>query len=156
MQSSIILHNYMNSTRETLRIWKFVAIISSINVFISLITNVKTSLSDEDELVFGETYPQYENARRGLTPKQELYLIREIQSAVIEKVPFGPGIPAYSPREPADVLKRDTGLCYDRSRLFDKLYIWAGFETRHIYVLFKPKWGDQYWLPFWIAYSEIR
>jgi hypothetical protein len=115
-----------------------------------LITNVATSLNDEDKLVFRSNYQQYENAKSGLNPEQEIHLVREIQSAVLGRVPFGPGIPAYSSREPSDVLKRDTGLCYDRSRLFDKLFIFAGFETRHIYILYKPIIAE-YTLPAWLA-----
>jgi len=48
-------------------------------------------------------------------------------------------IPGYSSREPIDLFKRDSGLCYDRARTYDKLFKWAGFETRHIYVLYNSR-----------------
>jgi hypothetical protein len=40
-----------------------------------------------------------------------------------------------------DLLKAQSGLCYDRSRTLDKTIKWLGFETRHVYILFADK-GD--------------
>lgn len=123
-----------------------------INVLAGFVTNVPTHLSEEDKLIFRQAFSQYENARSEIGPDGELGLIHDIQVAVLAKVPMGPGVPAYSEREPSNVLKRDTGLCYDRSRLFDKLFIWAGFETRHVYILYKPKFFAKYTLPLWVAF----
>lgn len=122
-----------------------------VNVLLGFITNVPTHLDDEDKLVFAQYYIKYKEVRNKGNPQSEFDLIRDIQEAVLLKVPFGPGIPAYSAREPTNVLKRDTGLCYDRSRLLDKLFVWAGFETRHVYILYKPKIFGKYTLPLWLA-----
>ncbi|MGV1045693.1 transglutaminase domain-containing protein [Limnohabitans sp.] len=45
-------------------------------------------------------------------------------------------IPEFMEREPMDLLKAQSGLCYDRSRTLDKVYKWLGFESRHVYILF--------------------
>lgn len=129
-----------------------VLLILLVNVLAGFATNVPTHLSDEDKLVFEQTYAHYKDAKNGVSPEVEFNIIEDLQRAVLKKVPFGPGIPGYSEREPADVLKRDTGLCYDRSRLFDKLFAWAGFETRHVYILYKPSVGERYSLPLWVAF----
>jgi hypothetical protein len=121
------------------------------NVLAAFLTNVPTRLTDEDRAVFSKFYGRYEAARRGIAPEAEIKLIRDLQADVLKKVPFGPGIPAYSRREPIDVMARDSGLCYDRSRLFDKLFMWAGFETRHIYILWMPKANLPFTLPVWVA-----
>jgi len=43
-------------------------------------------------------------------------------------------------------------LCFDRSRTFDKLFNWYGFETRHVYILYakNPVTGER--LSFWRAF----
>lgn len=122
----------------------------SFNVVVGIVTNVPTELTEEDNLVFKRDFANFRNAAINASPEDQFAVIRSIQGVVLKKVPFGPGIPSYSEREPADVLRRDTGLCYDRSRLFDKLFIWAGFETRHVYILYKPVIAG-YTLPPWLA-----
>ena len=61
-------------------------------------------------------------------------------------------IPKYKSRQPVDLFKARSGVCYDRSRTFDKLFQWCGFETRHIYVMYSkhPITGEH--LSFWRAF----
>ena len=40
------------------------------------------------------------------------------------------------PREPSDVLKAGTGVCFDRSRVIEKAARLAGFETRRVFLLY--------------------
>lgn len=127
-----------------------------LNLFLGFVTNVPTNLSSEDIEVFEKNFARFKNARAGINPEAEIQLVREIQRVVLQKIPFGPGIPEYSAREPADVLKRDTGLCYDRSRLFDKLYLWAGFETRHVYILYRSAASEKYFESLLISFFMPR
>ncbi|MBL0191327.1 MAG: hypothetical protein IPQ18_08280 [Saprospiraceae bacterium] len=58
-----------------------------------------------------------------------------MQDSVIHYYPVGNGIPLGQPREPKDLYEYNQGLCFDRSRLFEKICKSQGFETRHIFLL---------------------
>jgi transglutaminase-like putative cysteine protease len=38
-------------------------------------------------------------------------------------------------REPRDVILGKSGICYDRSRVIEKILRYAGFPTRHVFIL---------------------
>lgn len=137
------------------KFWIGLLILMLFNILAGLVTNVSITLSDEDKLIFQQDYSSFMGVRSGVSPEGEINIIRHIQSTILRRVPSGPGIPDYSDREPADVLRRNTGLCYDRSRLLDKIFIWAGFETRHVYILYKPSIKG-YSLPLWMAFLFPR
>lgn len=101
--------------------------------------SIDTSVSPEEDLMFSSLYPGKKEIAHGLIFNKQIDLIREIQFDILQRVPFGAPISEYSSREPIEFLKRDSGLCYDRSRTFDKLFKWAGFETRHIYILYNSQ-----------------
>ncbi|MGB4347345.1 MAG: hypothetical protein WBJ21_13220 [Burkholderiaceae bacterium] len=101
-------------------------------------TNVATTLTNEDKIVF-------RRLGLGLSFEDQISLIRKIQHGVFAKAPLGDGIPDYESREPADLMKFGQGLCFDRSRTFDKAFHYVGLETRHVYILYKNN------LPFWRA-----
>jgi len=102
-------------------------------IFVGLATyaNVPTAPSEQDEQTF------FEMGLHQLSFEQQLTLIRSVQSEVFERAPLGKGIPDYLPREPADLMRFGQGLCYDRSRTFDKAFDYLGFESRHVYLLYK-------------------
>lgn len=106
-------------------------------------TNVPTKITIKDRSVF-------ESSGLGLGFEDQISLIRKIQVDVFTKAPLGEGIPDHSSREPADLLKYGQGLCYDRSRTFDKAFNFVGLESRHVYILFKQN------LPFWRAIFTYR
>jgi len=103
---------------------------------LAIYTNVPTSLTADDKRVF---------AGIGLHPlamprtfEQEVAVIRQAQNEVFARAPYGAPIPERESREPADLMERVRhGLCYDRSRTLDKAFIYLGFESRHVYLLFK-------------------
>lgn len=106
-------------------------------VLVSLVifTNVSTEVTAEDKAVFAEIGLRKPNA--SLTFEQQIALIRQVQFAVFKRAPLGDGIADYEAREPADLMRIGHGLCYDRSRTFDKAFSYLGFETRHVYLLYK-------------------
>ena len=76
----------------------------------------------------------------GLPPADAAYstqvdFLRRVQSALIDAVPVGDGIPLGHTREPADVLAAKTALCFDRSRVIEKIARMAGMSARHVFLL---------------------
>lgn len=111
---------------------------------LSTYTNVSTHPSKEDALVFNDM-GFVSGIGANASFDDQVALIRRIQSKVFEKAPLGEGIPEYKPREPADLMRHGKGLCYDRSRTFDKAFRYVGLDSRHVYLLYKNN------LPFWQA-----
>lgn len=101
-------------------------------------TNVSTTLTSEDQATF-------KGLGLGLGFEDQVSLVRKIQHGVFAKAPVGSGIPDYQSREPADLMRYGQGLCFDRSRTFDKAFHYVGFESRHVYILYREN------RPFWRA-----
>ena len=76
-----------------------------------------------------------------LSFEQQVQLVRKVQTEVFKRAPMGAGIPDFKPREPADLMRYGQGLCYDRSRTFDKAFAYLGFESRHVYLLYRENLG---------------
>jgi hypothetical protein len=117
------------------------AVLFAIGV-LAVYTNVPTEVTAEDTKVFTELGL----ARPATQPSfvQEIALIRQVQGMVFKRAPLGEGIPEYEAREPADLMRFGQGLCFDRSRTFDKAFGYLGFESRHVYMLYregKPFFG---------------
>jgi hypothetical protein len=126
--------------------WLLVIILVVI-VSLGVITNVPVNVTESDRVVF-RTKLGLQMPAGSLTYAQEIELIRSVQALIFERVPPGEPIQEYADREPEDLFKHNTGLCYDRSRTYDKVFSWLGFETRHIYILYTnhPLTGDA--IPF--------
>jgi hypothetical protein len=106
-------------------------------VGIGMITNVPIGVTAEDEKVFEEIFGLKPTISGSALPyEDQLDLIRRAQQVVFERIPIGLAIPERASREPADLLRHGSGVCYDHARTFDKLYQWLGFEARHLYILF--------------------
>ena len=127
------------------------AIFLVVNVALGLITNVPTHVTESDKAVFRTTL-SLKKPEGPLTYEQEIKLIRSVQALIFEQVPIGEPIPDYADREPEDLFKQRSGLCYDRSRTYDKVFSWLGFEARHIFILYPehPVTGES--LSFWGAF----
>ena len=118
-----------------------------VSVALGFITNVPVHVTESDKAVFRSTLGLKKPAGP-LTYTQEIELIRSVQALIFDLVPIGEPIPQYADREPVDLFRQNSGLCYDRSRTYDKVFSWLGFETRHIYILYSehPVTGEA--LPF--------
>ena len=68
------------------------------------------------------------------TFKDELDFIVQSQNAVLKVAPANEGIPFNTKREPKELYLSKTGLCYDRSRVIEKILRYSGFRTRHISI----------------------
>lgn len=113
------------------------------NVSLAFVTNVPSNVTESDISVFRDIFG-LKKPEGMLTYAQEIELIRSVQALIIDRVPIGEPIPEYSDREPADLIRQNSGLCYDRSRTFDKVFMWLGFESRHVYILYlkHPETGE--------------
>lgn len=99
------------------------------------VKNVSVNLSAFDIKSFESI--GFSKPTQNLTFEQEISLIRQGQVVIFKLAPFGKAIPDYQPREITDLLEYGSGLCYDRSRSLEQLFSYLGFESRHVFLLFK-------------------
>lgn len=103
--------------------------------FMAVLTNVPTRLQPEDKLAI-KTILGRQQPPEIRSFEDEIRVLRWAQDQVMRAAPGMTPIPEFMEREPMDLLKAQSGLCYDRSRTLDKVYKWLGFESRHVYILF--------------------
>jgi len=121
------------------------------NLTLAVVTNVPTHIDSFDAAVFN-TLLNVKKPIRANSYEEELVLVREVQKRIFLAAPLGEPIPEYRDREPVDLINHGTGVCYDRSRTFDKIFAWLGFETRHVYILYLKHPRTQEPLSFWRAF----
>jgi len=107
-------------------------ILVSVLILVMAHNAVDNSLTDEDV----QFIPYYlENVSTSLRPSSyyaELKLISDIQRSVLRIAPGNEPLPHDQRRELKDLYLAKAGLCYDRSRVIEKVLRYAGFKTRHI------------------------
>ncbi len=140
----------VHSQKKPRKIAVTITIIIIFSVVLGFLNNVSTKITESDISVFDSNFPEFKNLHLDSNFDNEVKIIEVIQRAVFERVQFGSGIPIYSAREPVDVLSKKTGLCFDRSRVLEKMFKWIGFETRHVYLLYKPDFAERSW-SLWYA-----
>jgi hypothetical protein len=95
---------------------------------------VDNSVSDQDR----EYIPKYLVGVPAMPPEpergyqDEIDFIERVQRAVLNVAPLNEGLPPGSSREPRDLFEARRGLCFDRSRVIEKILRYEAFETRHI------------------------
>jgi len=67
--------------------------------------------------------------------EQELAYIQAVQHAVLDIASGNTGVPEGRRREPMQLYLSGSGLCYDRSRVMEKILHYAGFQTRHVFII---------------------
>ena len=129
----------------------FISLLLVVNVLLAVITNVPTEVDALDIDAFSHSLRLTE-PKPPTTYEAEIALLYAMQRLVLGRAPIGSGIPQYESREPADLLRAKQGLCFDRSRTFDKIFSWYGLESRHVYILYPehPTTGAR--LSFWRAF----
>jgi arylamine N-acetyltransferase len=68
--------------------------------------------------------------------------IISVQHAVLDVAPRNEGLPFGQQREPKELYEAKTGLCFDRSRVIEKILRYSGFHTRHVFMLTKLETGS--------------
>ena len=117
------------------RVFLFMILLILTVTVLIIINNVSNKITEEDKSVFKSL--GFIKSSKTLSFEEELSLIKEVQFDIFKRSPVGQGIPEDESREPADLIKAQQGLCYDRSRTYDKVFQYLGFETRHVYILYK-------------------
>lgn len=75
---------------------------------------------------------------------EELHFILSVQRSVLTVASKHVGLPFDQKRGPREVYISGTGLCYDRSRVIEKILLYAGFRTRHVSVYSKKGSGSSF------------
>ena len=95
---------------------------------------VDNSVSAEDR----KYIPRYLEGIRAMPPEatrsyeDEIDFVVRVQRAVLDVAPRNEGLPFGAEREPKDLFEARRGLCFDRSRVIEKILRYASLEVRHI------------------------
>jgi hypothetical protein len=116
--------------------WIGVTVLLALLSFISY-CNVDRTLTDEDRQYIRLYLP---GVPEGIAPKlsfeEQIKLIEKAQLAVHERTTGWIAIPEGQPREPKQLYLGRSGMCYDRSRVLEKIFTYLGFSNRHL-AMFK-------------------
>ena len=104
-------------------------------IILIVVSNVSDELTTEDVSAF--MAEGFLPTQKPIEYKDQINLIKDLQSRVIDKFPIGEGIEIFNEREPSNLNFTRRGLCFDRSRYLDKLYKFYGFNSRHVFLLYK-------------------
>ena len=103
-------------------------------VFVFFSHRVSTSVTKADRAAIASFMAESGLTRlpSGPTPyDRQIAFLGAVQAAVLEAVPGNEGVPLNMCREPVNLLRSRSGLCYDRSRLLEKIFRAYGFKVRH-------------------------
>jgi len=121
----------------------FIASAALINHF-----NVDRTLTNEDRYYIKLYLPNVpEGIASGLSYEDQIKLVQQAQEAVHSRTIGWQGIPEGQPREPKQLYLGRSGMCYDRSRVLEKIFTYLGFSSRHL-AMFERQ-------PYQHAYSTI-
>ena len=106
-------------------------------------SRVNNTITLEDKIYINDHYIKLENVDPYSTSYDEqLNLIKAIQHSVFLVAPTQGGIDKGKMREPKDLFIKKTALCYDRSRVIEKILRFYGFKTRHISIYSTKETGS--------------
>jgi transglutaminase superfamily protein len=94
---------------------------------------VKLDVTAEDEVYISKILTEKVAVDQG-NYESELEAIRAIQHAVLSTAPKNRGLAHGRAREPKDLYEERYGLCYDRSRVIEKMLRYMGFDVRHLSI----------------------
>ncbi|MDP2795822.1 MAG: transglutaminase domain-containing protein [Sulfurisoma sp.] len=103
---------------------------------------VDNSLSDEDRRFIPMYLSGVRAPAENSTYEEELDFIISIQRSVLDIAPENNGLPFSQKREPKELYEAGAGLCYDRSRVIEKILRYSGFETRHVFLFSRNSASD--------------
>ena len=96
---------------------------------------VDNSLSPIDRQYISKYLVDVRSLPEKSTYEDEVDFIKSVQNAVLNVAPNNEGIPFGQQREPKELYEAKTGLCFDRSRVIEKVLRYSGFEVRHVFIL---------------------
>jgi hypothetical protein len=95
---------------------------------------VENSVTDEDRSYISFYTANLLPASPESSYEDELRFIQGVQDAVLSVAPVNKGLDRGAEREPKDLYLARKGLCFDRSRVIEKILREYGFRTRHIFL----------------------
>ena len=103
--------------------------------------NVSKNLTAEDKQYIRLYLPGIkEGSATNASYSEQIRLIQLAQAAVAARTQGWAPIPHDQPREPKDLYLLRAGVCYDRSRVLEKIFMYLGLENRHL-ALFQREQG---------------
>jgi len=102
--------------------------------FVLFISRVDNSITIEDQEYIKSFIDLEQKSSSLLSYTEQLELIKLIQKSVLTVAAPNIGIEKRKTREPKDLYLKKAGLCFDRSRVIEKILRNYGFETRHISI----------------------
>ena len=103
---------------------------------------VDNSLTQLDKQYISKYLVEVPSLPEKSTYEDEVKFIISVQYAVLNVAPRNEGIPFGQKREPKELYEAKTGLCFDRSRVIEKILRYSGFDVRHVFILSKEKTGS--------------
>ena len=126
------------------RWWFFILFFIAFATLVSYF-NVDRTLTDEDRYYIKLYLP---NLKEGIAPslsyEDQIRLIQRAQEAVHLRTTGWQGIPEGQPREPKQLYLGRTGMCYDRSRVLEKMFTYMGFTSRHLAMFARQPYKHSY------------
>ena len=130
--------------RRRFSLWRLVALAAVLGCLalagVLVMNNVPVSLSEADiksipELlkVAGKQHLT-RNIAVGRSFTEQVEIVSEVQAAVLTIAPKTDPIDFDRGREPQDLLELRSGLCYDRSRVVEKILTYVGLQSRHVAI----------------------
>ncbi|MBT9393944.1 hypothetical protein KLP40_12290 [Hymenobacter sp. NST-14] len=137
-------HHKMRSTTRSKKYWwiwaGLIALVGAV-AFISYF-NVDRTLTQEDRQYVQAFLPGVPaDVAPTLSYEEQIELIKRAQAAVHAHTTGWNGIPEGQPREPKQLFLSRDGLCYDRSRVLEKIFTYLGFTNRHL-AMFQRREGQ--------------
>ncbi|TYZ06766.1 hypothetical protein FY528_17035 [Hymenobacter lutimineralis] len=95
--------------------------------------NVEKKVTQEDQRYISFLLKDTPATRAdAMSYEQQLVFLHAAQLSILSHSTTGIPIPYNQAREPKNLFLLNSGICYDRSRVLEKIFMNAGFTTRHV------------------------
>ncbi len=119
--------------RQWPKLMGLMLVVMAVAIWLVNYYNVDKSLTDEDRHYVQLYLPGYpQDYAKIITYSEQIALVELVQRRMGRRTTGWTAIPEGQPREPKQLYEQRSGLCYDRSRVLEKIYLYLGFETRHL------------------------
>lgn len=110
------------------------AVLVPVLIFVCWFHGVSNEISEQDKIFIPKFTENIAAASPESSYEQQIEFIKRVQDSVLTVAPLNKGLPYGQEREPRDLYEAKVGLCFDRSRVIEKILRFNGFETRHIFI----------------------
>ncbi len=125
-----MIDHALNMTRNIGQLFLLILLLLGGYLYYSEVDN---SITEEEIFYITKFVPEKLDGA-SLSYENQVLFIENVLSAVLLIASDNIGIKQNRSREPRDLFKSKSGLCYDRSRVIEKILRYNGFRTRHVSV----------------------